>query len=107
MKRLKYDKEYLESCVIDSTSIRQVLRILNLCGSGASFQYIKSKILEYNIDIGHFMRCGNRFSGKQKKLLPLEALVKTKIRRHRSTLKRAMIEIGIDYICSVCGIQPT
>lgn len=49
-----YTKEQLETAVLNSTSIRQVLLKLGLKEAGGNHSTIKKEIEEYKLDINHF-----------------------------------------------------
>ena len=49
-----YTKEQLETAVLNSTSIRQVLLKLGLKEAGGNYSTIKKEIEEYKLNINHF-----------------------------------------------------
>lgn len=63
MKRIKYTKELLEEAVKDSYSIAETLRKIGLTPVGGSYQTLKKKLIEFNVDFSHF-------TGKQWNINP-------------------------------------
>lgn len=105
-----YTKELLEKIVPNSNCISDVCRNLGKRASGGTHELIKSRIIEYNIDISHFN--GNeKYNGKnsksykerrKKEEILVDGLIK---RRSHRELKRALIESGIKYKCNICNIN--
>ena len=50
----KYTKELIEEACKTSYSYSEVLRKLGRRADGGSYQVIKNKIREFNIDVSHF-----------------------------------------------------
>lgn len=109
-QKRQYTKENILEAVRDSFSISETCRKLGIKRPrGGSFELIKSRINEYQIDISHFLGkaafAGKRNSNYSKRKKPTEVLIKGNIYRvkHRS-LKNSLIEIGVEYKCVECGI---
>jgi len=113
MSKLKYSKELLEPIAKESFSIHEMMRKLGLKLTGGSHSHLKSKILNYGIDISHFHgranNRGNNHKGGCEKLIPSEVLVFDRYDGRREAvfrLKRAMLESGIDEKCEQCSLPP-
>ena len=103
----KYTKEILQDAVNNSTSVAGVLRYLNLKQAGGTQAHISKKIKEFEIDTSHFnshgWSLGKTFPKKQKsadQILVRLPPGSTKAKRYQ--LKRAMVQAGYVYRCSVC-----
>jgi hypothetical protein len=108
MAKLIYTKELLENIVKDSISYSEVCRKLNKFPHGAMWYHIKKKIQQFNIDTSHFLgkaaHAGALHTGKNKKLTAEQILCDNKIDRERThKLRRALLEIGREYKCEICG----
>lgn len=108
MSKVKYTKELLEQAVASSLSVAQVIRALGLKEAGGTYSHISRKLKEYEVDTSHFLgrraNCGINHKGG-KKLTPDEVLTKrtTGRRQHAHVLRRALIEVGVEYKCAGCG----
>lgn len=104
---IKYNKDLLTKTVKESTSILEVLKKLNTSLSGTMHNYISKKIKLYDINTSHFQQSKNNSGGKKNKKSSKDILTKLpKGKRERSsTLRRALIESGKEYICNVCKIN--
>lgn len=109
--KYKYDKVTLQRIVIESLSIREVMTKLGIAPiSGGMHAHIKARIVKDGIDISHFKgkgsNFGNRHTGGSARLTPQQILVinedgyKTKA----ELLRRALLEIGRQYICYICDL---
>ncbi len=109
-KRVKYTKEILEPIVASSLSFAEVLRKLGIMHSGGMHTHLKNRIVEFGIDITHFLglRVGPKHKGVsirswQEILILLDPLG---YKEGSSVLRRAMIESGVKYECSKCNLPP-
>ena len=107
---MKYTKEILEKAVKESFSILGVLRKIGSIHSGGMHNHITKRIKFFEIDTSHFTGQGST-KGKPspRRLKPSEILIEdnTSIgRKSRRKLHRALQEIGILYICNICGQKP-
>lgn len=109
----KYTKELLEPLVQKSFSYAEVLRKLGMKWAGGTQSYIKRRIEALGLDTSHFLgQARNRglthIGGPEKlhwsKILVLER--KDGKKEKTITLRRAMIESGIPFVCGVCGCEP-
>jgi hypothetical protein len=107
MPKLKYTKELLEPIVKESISYRSVVIKLGSKPHGGLIDYVKKRILSFEIDTSHFL--GKRyFLGKKgahnRKKHYSEILIKG-FKAKSIQLRRALNEIGVIEICSICNIS--
>jgi hypothetical protein len=105
-----YTKEILEEAVKKSINFGDLCRKLGKYPKGATYQLIKNRVKDYEIDTSHFLgkltRAGGRQIGKAAKKKPEEYLKSgKKYREKASLLRRGLIESNIEYKCSECGIS--
>lgn len=55
---MKYTKEQLENACKQAKSYRNVMFQLGLKGTGGNYRTIKKKIIEFQIDVSHFIGKG-------------------------------------------------
>ena len=110
-RKIKYTKEILEKLIIDSFSILQILKKLNLKPSGGNHLHIKNMIKRYNLNIDHFTgkasNKGTSHKGGNTKLNPEEVLVLNRnVRREKvKLLRESLISTGMEHKCNCCGIK--
>lgn len=108
----KYTKELLEEKVKSSYSYSEVCRKLSLKPKGGTWFYIKKKIIEYNIDISHFLGKA-AYTGKRRKLehsnrkFSNESIL---VNNHSERIPARILRIclldnNIKYKCNYCGIS--
>lgn len=100
-----YTENELKEAVASNFSYAAVLKQLGIKHSGGMQSYIKSKITKLKYDTSHFTGQGwNRGKISNNKLSPSEILIKSDsfYRTKASQLKRALIEIGVEYKCYEC-----
>ena len=109
--KVKYSKDLLEEIAKESTSIQQVMRKLGLKLSGGSSAHIKRRMVQYRIDISHFLgqaaNRGKTHVGGPEKIMPANVLVYNRNNGRREALHRlkwALLESGIPERCS-CGLE--
>lgn len=110
----KYTKALLEPLVQSSFSVAEVMRKLGIQRwSGGTQNYITSCIKKFGIDLSHMCGKGNNHGlnhkGGPAKAPPSEILVtqpdgSRKTSTHR--LRRALIELGTPFCCSLCALGP-
>ena len=102
----KYTKEKLEAAVLSATSIQDVARIiLGKVVSGNQHQHIKRMIKKFDIDTGHFLgRRHNLGKISNKRKLAREIFIVGQ-RQKSFLLRRSLIELSIEYKCSICGLN--
>lgn len=108
MKHVKYSKELLAELAKDCLSVAQLIRKLGLKEAGGTHSHIKRKLIEYQIDINHFLgsaaNCGEHHKGGKKKEWEEILVLRPEGRREASVrLRRALIESGRKYECEICG----
>lgn len=101
-------KDLLEPIVKTSISYREVLLKLGKRPAGGSQTHLKRVISNFGIDTTHFL--GQR-SGKIKTLPKKSAddilVLRTEGSRAQAyQLRRALMQSGVEYICSKCGQKP-
>ena len=109
MPKLKYTFEVLKKAVDNSRSFRQTVINLGATPCGGSIEYITKKILKFKIDCSHFKGCAwNRgnVSNQRKKASEILILYAEGSSRQRTRLlRRALLDIGIPYLCNSCSIS--
>ena len=109
-KRYKYTNEKIIEAVENSHSVAGVIRFLGLKMTGSNHNYLTKLIKELKVDTSHFTGHAHN-KGKtfpKKEILAKEILVlSTPDRREkRHKLVKCMIEVGIDYVCNSCKLEP-
>lgn len=105
MKNDVVTDEALSEAVADSASLAEVLRKLGKKQAGGTQSHYKRRIKLLNLDISHFKSQGWNKSGTSAiKKSPEEILILRDFggRAKPIQLRRALIEMGIPYICSKC-----
>jgi hypothetical protein len=110
MSKIIYTKEVLTDAATKSNCFAEMFRILNARVGGNTYQRIKFLIAKHQINTDHFLgkKAGIINSGLLKKKKHFSEILKDKQpQRIRSKLiRRALLESGIPYVCSKCGIGP-
>jgi Zn finger protein HypA/HybF involved in hydrogenase expression len=106
----KYTKEMLNSVVSESTSFRQVLLKLGLKEAGGSYENLKKRCDEFNIDYTHFNGKGWKVYGHVaygKNAIPLEDFFRVyEVRQRSCIIKKRLLNNRIkEYKCERCGIS--
>lgn len=111
MNKKIYTKELLKIGVENCNCYKELFDFIKCPIGGNSYQRIKNLILEYELDTSHFLK--NKAGYMKAKLFLKkkhfnEILILSKSNRRQSgkRLKKALIESGVPYICSECGIPP-
>lgn len=106
----KHTKERVAEAVANSFSYAQTLKYLGIRDTGGNRQNLKHNIAKYELSVSHFTGQGH---GKGKPAInrrpPDEVLVclpEGSRRVSASRLRKAMISLGILYICNGCSIGP-
>ncbi len=112
MSRLKYTKEILENAVKSNISMMGTMRTLGASlTSGALRTYLIGRIKYFGIDNSHFLgqawnQGKNHVGGPAKKTAIQILIIQKEGPRERSKiLKRALLEIGVEYKCSICKLS--
>lgn len=94
MTSIKYTKELFTILALNSNSITDILRALNLRTVGGNFATVRKYLTKFEIDISHFK---GKSSNKEKEFVAFEDL------KGKTQIKRRLIKL-IGYSCKVCGI---
>lgn len=107
----KYTRLILEEAVQNSRSLTEVLRKLGIRPAGGSHAYVKKRLAQFGIDTSHFLGKGWNAGGKQvggpeKRLAHQILILRDPVSRPEPTrfLRRALLEVGREYICAECGL---
>lgn len=110
MKNIKYTHELLEEVVKSCTTIREVLQ---KCGSpnlsGGTHAHIAKQLKKYGISTAHF--AGQRWSKgmaiTKRRRPSSEVLIfhENRLRQDSKLLTRALLDIGREYKCYLCGLR--
>lgn len=105
-RRKKWTEDTLKKAVQSSTSVRQVLKKLNLVEAGGNYSQIKKFIHEYSINISHFKGKGWN-KGMQigkKPFYPLEEILVENSFYQSHKLKNRLFDANIKLPrCELCG----
>ncbi|UQA95208.1 HNH endonuclease signature motif containing protein [Streptomyces halobius] len=107
----KWTREILQAAVSAATNMCEVLRHLGLEVVGGQHTHISRRIKAYGIDTSHFttvVRAEN-MRDRRRRHAPGEILVEDLSAHPKRTpsnrVKRAMLELGIEERCALCGIE--
>jgi hypothetical protein len=104
MPKEKYTKEIIAETIKKSRSFRDLTIKLGAGSHGGAIQSITKKVINYGLDTSHFKgKSWYKGEASNKKLTAIDILVYGK-ERQSSILKRALLEIGVEFKCSVCNI---
>ena len=110
---MKYTKEVLSEVVASTRSFAATVRALGLKPNCGTQSYIASRIRSFGIDTGHFTgkrtNSGpNHRGGPEKKHWAVVLVNDRNGGKKEQTyrLRRALIESGTPYVCSVCSGEP-
>ncbi|MFL6216671.1 MAG: HNH endonuclease signature motif containing protein [Blastocatellia bacterium] len=109
MPHYKYTVELLGPLVESSLSYAEVLRRLGLKQTGGSQANIKRLVQKFGISTAHFLgRAHSRGNDHRKATAEQILVVRDPLAQPEKAfkLRRAMIEAGIAFRCSLCGIEP-
>lgn len=99
----KYPKNILEKAAKESNSFVELFSMLNVKNSGGSYQRVKEKIKEYNIDTSHF--CGKKIAinklNEHQRINTKSVSLSNRVPR-RELLK--ILKNKTTYTCNNCGI---
>jgi 5-methylcytosine-specific restriction endonuclease McrA len=104
----KYTPELLAEAAAVSISVAGILRYLGIPGSGGMHAHISRQLKKFGIDTSHFLgKAHYRGRGSPHRRTPDQILVISPPganRAKRSTLRSALHQVGVPYLCSSCGI---
>lgn len=99
-----YHKEFLESVVRESQSIRMVLDRLNLRDAGGNYKVVNKYIKEYNLDTSHFIKNGFKKGLGPKNKIDINYVLVENSNYNRNSLKKRLYKEGIlERKCCLCG----
>lgn len=104
-----YSTDVLAEAVAASVSFAGVLRHLGVPQAGGSQAHLARRIRKDGIDVSHFTGQAHMAGKKGRRLRAEEVLVLRppgSNRMGRTTLIRAMLEVGIPEVCALCGLPP-
>ena len=103
---VKFTKEKLVAAVTRSSSVQDVARILiGKPVGGNQHQHLKRMIVKHNIDHSHFLgRRHNLGMISHASKSPKDIFIVGQ-RQKSHLLRRALIELGVEYKCSICSIS--
>ena len=99
----------LVAAVKTSTSVADVMRSLGIRRSGGSHSHLVKRLERFSIDTSHFTGKGlsrGRPSHRKRKWQEILVLRHYGQRTPAVTLRRALIESGVEYLCKSCGGIP-
>lgn len=103
---VKFTKELLEEAVSKSVSVQDVARIvLGKPVSGNQHQHLKKMISKNNIDTNHFLGQRHNLGIPSNKRKTPDQIFTIGQRQKSFLLRRALIESGVKYKCSICDIN--
>jgi hypothetical protein len=106
MRTKKWAQKELSLAVKQSTSIRQVIKILGLIPAGGNYHQVSKYIKEFNIDIKHFKGKGwsKGNTGGYRPIIPTSLILKNGIEFQSYKLKNRLFKEKIlEPKCSLCG----
>lgn len=105
-----YTDEQLADAVRKSQSVAGVMRVLGVRPSGGSHSHITRRIQRADLDTGHFTRqAHNKGKTAYNRKTAADILVLRPdggSRQHAEQLRRALVEVGIPYVCARCELGP-
>ena len=102
----RYSDEDLATAVAQSITVAGVMRALGIKPAGGSHFHIRRRIKRMKLDTSHFLGASFRKGTRQERLPADVILVKRDPSLPRAKphmLRRALIEIGLDYQCNICA----
>ncbi|MFD3945827.1 HNH endonuclease [Streptomyces sp. NPDC058579] len=108
---VRWTREILEEAVAESTNMWDVLRRLGVELVGGQHTHISRRIRAYGIDTSHFAPPARteRMRDNRRRRTPAEILTMDTsahpLRAQRDRLRSAMLEVGVEERCALCGIE--
>lgn len=102
-----YTRTQLEEAVQASVSFAGVLRVLGVPQAGGSQAYLARRIRKEGLDTSHFTGQAYMRGVRGRRTRTQDVLVLRTPGANRVTttiLRRAMLEMGVDHCCAVCGL---
>lgn len=92
---MKYTKDKLAEAVKKSTSFRRVAMELHLNESGGTYQTLRKKVVEWSLDVSHFLGKGSNKGKKPHNNILLADVLSNKIYLRSVHLKEKLLKAGI------------
>lgn len=105
---MKYTKEKLKEIVPKCKTYADVLRAFGSKQSGGNHSHLSRTIKKFEISTDHFLgRSWNKgnLNAHKKSFEDILVLRSNKKRANSTILRRALIESGVQYRCSCCGLN--
>lgn len=107
MGRHKYTKDLLETASEGCCSFADVARKLGLAPFGGSQNHLKKRFIKFDVDFSHFKHKAwnkGQISSLRKKPEEIFRLMPKGSNREKTILlRRALLESGVEEICTVCN----
>lgn len=106
----KYTKEVLDDAVKECASFAQLARVLGKAAVGSTITHLQKRCCRLGVDTSHFTgqawRKGNTAPNRKsaEDILVLNDPLSNRL--ERKYLHRALLDIGREYICELCGQLP-
>ncbi len=105
-KKKRWNTEQLTAAVKNSSSIRQVIKVLGLVPAGGNYVQVKFYIAQLNLDISHFTgkawNSGLRHPPKFH--IPLDSILTASSNYQSYKLKRRLFKANLKpAVCEICG----
>jgi len=103
---MKYTKKLLAEAAKQSQCISDVVRYVGGSHHGGTHQYISQRLKHFKIDTSHFTGRSVLNQVPHNKKHHSEILVYNRLGRkeHIHVLRRALLESGVEFRCSECGL---
>jgi hypothetical protein len=105
----RHTTESLGPIVAESYSCAEVVKKLGLRMTGGNYDHIKGLIAKFELDTTHFdakRRISEHVSNVRKTPEQIFVVNEPLIKSETHKLRRALIEVGEQYICSECHQRP-
>lgn len=107
----KFTDDQIKEAVETSSSIYGVLGVLGVKPSGGSHSHMKRRIQKAGIDTSHFTgQAHAKGKPSRHRKTPEEILVvlpEGSRRANLDQLRRALLEVGVEEVCELCGLGST
>lgn len=106
----RYTKEELARVVSECFSLAEVARRFGKSPVGGTCNNIRFMCQKWEIDCSHMTGQGHMKNKISRKRIPADDILVLGTKFDRRTkadrLRRALIEIGVPYVCNDCGMEP-
>ena len=103
MKLHKYTEEKLREAVSTSTSMRQVLRTLNVAAYGGNYDVLRRAIKHFGLDTSHFTGQAWNKGRELPARVPTERYLKNEIPIQSYKLRNRLLKEGyFEHVCNIC-----